>query len=113
MKRTHVKSIHFDNAYSCVLSSPKKLRLLVISGFNWQFNKAFIASFILIKDEKEDYFLRSFKTLRQTPYDLNQVYKKADFSTGQKKVFQILFPNILFTVFFCICHKQLGKKFQE
>ena len=48
MQSNTVKSIHFDTTYSCVPPTPKRLRLLVLSGFDEHLNKTFIGFFILI-----------------------------------------------------------------
>ena len=45
--------------------TPKKMRLLVVSGFDELNNRICICCFILIMDEKEETFLEIFKVLRE------------------------------------------------
>lgn len=58
LKSNSLKSIHFDTPYKYVPSNKKKLRLLVVSGYDELKNKTLICSFILIIDEN---FLKYLK----------------------------------------------------
>ena len=113
MQSNTVKSIHFDTTYSCVPPTPKRIRLLVLSGFDEHLNKTFIGCFILIQDEKTDTFLEIFKTLREEPYKLNPTYMMSDFSIGQIKACQKIFPNCLFNGCFFHWTQSIWKKFQD
>ena len=53
LKSNMLKIIYFNSTYKCVLPTPKKMRLLVVSGFDELNNKTCISCFILIMDEKE------------------------------------------------------------
>ena len=80
LKSNSLKSIHFDITYKCVPSTPKNLRLLVVSGFDELNNRTCICCFILIMDEKEETFLEIFKVLREEPYHMNPLYMMSDFA---------------------------------
>ena len=82
MRSNTVKNIHFDTTYSCVPPTLKRLRLLLLSGFDEHLNKTFIGCFILIQDEKTDTFLEIFKILREETYKLNPTYLMSDFAIG-------------------------------
>ena len=86
-------------------STPKKLRLLVVSGYDELKNKICLCCFILIMDEKEETFLEIFKVLREEPYHMNPL-----FALGQikavKKYFQM---HYIMDVFFI---GVFGKKFK-
>ena len=113
MQSNTVKSIHFDTTYSCVPPTPKRLRLLVLSGFDEHLNKTFIGCFILIQDEKTDTFLEIFKTLTEEIYKLNPTYMMSDFAIGQIKACQKIFPNCLFNGCFFHWTQSIWKKFQD
>lgn len=61
LKSNSLKSIHFDTTYKCVPPTPKKMRLLVVSGFDELKNRTCICCFILIMMKKKKHFLKYLK----------------------------------------------------
>ena len=112
LKSNSLKSIHFDTTYKCVTPTPKKMRLLVVSGFDELNNRTCIWYFILIMDKKEETFLEIFKVLREEPYHMNLLYMMSDFALGQIKAVNKIYPNILYNGCFFHLSQCIWKKIQ-
>lgn len=82
---------------------PKKLRLLVVSGYDELKNNTCICCFILIMDEKEETFLEIFKLLREEPYHMNLLYMISDLALGQiMAVKKYFIMHYIMDVFFIV-----------
>jgi len=100
LKNNNINQYFMDCTYKAVPPNIYKLRLMVISGFDFNLKKTILSGFILLPSESEYTFKVIFNYLAKN-YSFNPRKIMVDFNTAQLKAIKDIFPECkLHTCFF-------------